>query len=118
MRIIAIALATISIPVMLLAEPKGTIDGRPKTQNSETGWLKADFVERSLIVVPVFINESGPYRFLLDTGAGISMLSAKIAAKLKLDGGRPGSMFTAAGALRVDIRRLKAFTVGEARIDG
>jgi Aspartyl protease len=44
-----------------------------------------DFIgNTSLIVVPVSINGQGPYRFLLDTGANNTVLSAAVADSLKI----------------------------------
>jgi predicted aspartyl protease len=40
--------------------------------------------ESSLIVVPVMINGSGPYDFMLDTGASLTILDPKLAEDLAL----------------------------------
>jgi predicted aspartyl protease len=40
--------------------------------------------ESSLIVVPVLINGSGPYDFMLDTGSSLTMLDPKLADELAL----------------------------------
>ena len=40
--------------------------------------------ERSMILVPVHINGSGPYEFLLDTGATRTMIDQKLADQLHL----------------------------------
>ena len=42
--------------------------------------------ESSLIVVPVIINGSGPYDFMLDTGASLTILDPKLAEELALAG--------------------------------
>jgi len=41
-------------------------------------------VNRYQMVVPVFVNRSGPYNFLLDTGTQITMLDPSLVAKLHL----------------------------------
>ena len=41
-------------------------------------------VENSLVVVPVQVNHSGPYDFLVDTGAQISTIDRSLAAELHL----------------------------------
>jgi Aspartyl protease len=43
------------------------------------------FVNRHLIVLPVSINHSGPYDFLLDSGTQITMIDPSLAAALRLD---------------------------------
>ena len=42
------------------------------------------FLHESLVVVPVFLNGRGPYRFLLDTGATNTILSNRVADQLNI----------------------------------
>ena len=42
-------------------------------------------VNRYQMIVPVSVNHSGPYNFLLDTGSQITMVDASLAASLHLD---------------------------------
>jgi hypothetical protein len=35
-----------------------------------------------LILLPVCVNDCGPFEFILDTGAGTSLLSSKLATEL------------------------------------
>ena len=44
-------------------------------------WASA---EGSLVVVPVFVNEKGPYDFALDTGASSTVISLELAAEFGL----------------------------------
>jgi hypothetical protein len=46
--------------------------------------LPLRLVQGSLIIVPVEINHSGPYDFLVDTGAQITTVDSSLAAKLGL----------------------------------
>lgn len=39
---------------------------------------------RHLIILPVYVNDHGPFGFILDTGAGQSMLSRHAVKRLKL----------------------------------
>jgi hypothetical protein len=59
----------------LLAEPHcpGKVTGLPLR-----------IIQRSLIVVPIWINQSGPYDFLVDTGAQISTVAPSLASELHL----------------------------------
>src|ERR1700728_226185 len=43
------------------------------------------FVDRHRIVLAVSINHTGPYDFLLDSGAQITMIDPSLAAALRLD---------------------------------
>src|SRR5664280_3733328 len=42
-------------------------------------------VNRYQMIVPVSVNRSGPYNFLLDTGTQITMLDPSLVAKLHLN---------------------------------
>ncbi len=46
-----------------------------------------------LILLPVSVNDHGPFEFILDTGAGTSLLSSELAKQLdvKIVGGKEGS---------------------------
>lgn len=76
-----------------------------------------DFVAAtSLIVVPVTINGQGPYRFLLDTGASNTILSAAVADNLKIAPRRRGMILTAGGNVDVSIRTIRTLNVGMAQL--
>jgi len=47
--------------------------------------LPLRLVERYQIIVPVSVNHSGPYNFLLDTGAQFTMLDPSLGSKLHLN---------------------------------
>jgi hypothetical protein len=70
----------------------------------------------SLVVVPVMVNNHGPYKFLLDTGASKSILSAMVADSLQIPRGRTETLLTAGGDIAVTVRTIDALEVGEARL--
>src|SRR3954468_3621216 len=67
-----------------------------------------------LILVPVEVNEHGPFDFILDTGAGTSLISTELAEKLKVKilGSKQGQ--SAGGAVSVSLAKLDSVSVGEA----
>lgn len=69
-----------------------------------------------LILVPVEVNEQGPFDFILDTGAGTSLLSVELAEKLKVKvlGSKQGQ--SAGGAVTVSLAKVDSFSVGDARL--
>jgi predicted aspartyl protease len=69
-----------------------------------------------LILVPVDVNEQGPFDFILDTGAGTSLLSVELADRLKVTvlGSKQGQ--SAGGAVSVSLAKVDSFAVGEARL--
>ncbi|MFL6515177.1 MAG: aspartyl protease family protein [Chthoniobacterales bacterium] len=69
-----------------------------------------------LILVPVEVNEHGPFDFFLDTGAGTSLLSLELASKLnvKVLGSKQGQ--SAGGAVSVSLAKVDSVAVGTARL--
>ena len=113
MKVVASLLLLTLMPGILAAESRGNIFN---IRLSESTSLKFDFVERSLIVIPVFVNDSGPYRFLLDTGASITVVASKLARKLNLQNGRTDRMSSAGGSVIVNIHALEGLRIGDIRI--
>jgi hypothetical protein len=72
--------------------------------------------DTSLVVVPVMVNDQGPFRFLLDTGASNTILSKKVGDRLKLRGGKPHLLTTAGGQVEVTLRYIRTLQVGDARL--
>lgn len=70
-----------------------------------------------LIILPVKVNGRGPFDFILDTGAGTSLLSPELAEqlKIKLIGSKEGQ--TAGGKVSVSLARVDSFAVGETKVD-
>lgn len=70
----AISLATIALTV-LQAEPHcpGSIAS-----------VTPRFVQRALIVIPVRINQAGPFDFMVDTGSQVTVVEPSLAAELHL----------------------------------
>jgi predicted aspartyl protease len=92
-----------------------------RSQMSNLRKVKAvafDFVANtSLVVLPVTINNDGPYRFLLDTGATNTILSAVVADNLGIRSGRTDLLLTAGGNLPVTVRTIDTLQVGGARLE-
>jgi predicted aspartyl protease len=69
-----------------------------------------------LILLPVEVNEQGPFDFILDTGAGTSLLSVELAEKLKVKvlGSKEGQ--SAGGAISVSLAKADSLAVGQAQL--
>jgi predicted aspartyl protease len=86
------------------------------SQPSTSGTIVFDFVPNSpLIVVPVMINNSGPYKFLLDTGATKTVMSTTVADGLAIPKGRTQILFSAASNLPVTTRKINVLQLGKIR---
>ena len=72
---------------------------------------------KPLMVLPVEVNGSGPYRFCLDTGTSMTAISPSLAARLGISM-RPGARqgMGAGGRISVSFGRLASLTVGHHRV--
>ena len=70
-----------------------------------------------LILLPVHVNDQGPFDFILDTGAGTSLLTPELAKQLnvKIVGSKEGQ--SAGGSVAVSLAKADSLAVGDARID-
>jgi predicted aspartyl protease len=100
--------------VVLLMLSISAADAKDKPRDSAVRFEFA--ADTSLVLVPIYVNGHGPYRFLLDTGASHSVLSQEVADRLEIPRGRAEKLITAGGAVPVTIRQLDALQFGAARI--
>jgi predicted aspartyl protease len=70
-----------------------------------------------LILLPAKVNDRGPFEFILDTGAGTSLLSTELAKQLELRviGSKEGQ--SAGGKVAVSLARVDSLVVGETKLD-
>ena len=70
-----------------------------------------------LILLPVAVNGEGPFEFILDTGAGTSLLSSELGQKLgiKILGSKEGQ--SAGGAVSVSLAKVSSLAVASAKLD-
>lgn len=70
-----------------------------------------------LILLPVEANGEGPFEFILDTGAGTSLLSSELGQKLgiKVLGSKEGQ--SAGGAVSISLGQLNSIAVGPAKLE-
>jgi predicted aspartyl protease len=68
-----------------------------------------------LILLPVRVNDQGPFQFILDTGAGTSLLSPELAQKIgaKIIGAKEGQ--SAGGKVSVSLAKVGSLAVGDTR---
>jgi hypothetical protein len=76
------------------------------------------FIEdTSLVVIPVHINGHGPFRFLLDTGASRTILSAAVADDLKIPRGQRHMLSTGGGDVPSTMRVIDSIKAGGGELD-
>ena len=69
-----------------------------------------------LILLPVQVNDRGPFDFILDTGAGTSLLSSDLAKELDVEiiGSKDGQ--SAGGKVSVSLAKVDSLAVGETKL--
>ena len=69
-----------------------------------------------LILLPVQVNDRGPFDFILDTGAGTSLLSSDLAKELNVEiiGSKDGH--SAGGKVSVSLAKVDSLAVGETKL--
>lgn len=70
-----------------------------------------------LILLPVHVNDRGPFEFILDTGAGTSLLSSDLAKQLdvKIVGSKEGQ--SAGGKVSVSLAKVDSLAVSETKLE-
>jgi predicted aspartyl protease len=71
-----------------------------------------------LILVPARVNGEGIYDFILDTGAGTSLLTPELAARLGVETIESKEGMGAAGKVKVSLGRVASLAVGDASAEG
>ena len=70
-----------------------------------------------LILLPVQVNGKGPFQFILDTGAGTSLLSSELAKQLKVRIISTKEGQSAGGKVSVSLAKVDSLALGAAKID-
>jgi predicted aspartyl protease len=95
-----------------LMRPVGGTERAPDEREIAFRWANA---EDPLVVVPVFVNEKGPYDFALDTGASSTLISLELAAEFGLATEKISRLTAGGGNGTVSRVQLSSLAVGAAR---
>jgi predicted aspartyl protease len=86
----------------------------PPAQTSDDGTsLKTSFDTVQRMTVPVFINRSGPYNFVVDTGANHSVMAIERASELNLPSAGRADIHGIAGVDPADTVMVSSLSVGQ-----
>jgi predicted aspartyl protease len=103
----AVAAGRPPVPILAKGDPVGPVKPVP---------FKLAKPDKPLLLLETTVNGKGPFRFVLDTGAGGTIVSPELAKKLNIKPDNPEKPEQATGAggtLKVHAGTLKSFKVGE-----
>ena len=72
---------------------------------------------RTRMSVEVHVNDSGPYRFFVDSGADRSVIGSGLAERLQLPGEEPLTLHSTAGVSKVGAVRIEKLRIGKSEIE-
>jgi len=108
-------------PLLLLNLPAGLSVGAPAAPVQDPELISPESVmETTLLMlgevdkrltVPVAVNASGPYNFIIDTGAERTVVSRELANSLRLNSGKPVTVVSMAGRSEVDTVLVPDLTI-------
>ena len=93
---------------------------RTQEHHSMGSHVKADVTfslaggSQPVIIVPVSINGRGPFQFILDTGAGLSLLAPYMASRFGIVATEFHEARGAGGAVKIGLCRVASHQVGAA----
>jgi predicted aspartyl protease len=105
---------------ILLVAVFGFVAGPPAAAAERPASPKAIHFEikKEVILLDVTVDGKGPYKFLLDTGAGATVLSPDLAKALALKSDKKGDAVGAGGGKSdVSVARVKSVAIGDTRRD-
>jgi len=73
---------------------------------------------KPLILLEATVNGKGPYRFVLDTGASLTMISPELAKKLDIKHAEAETGVGAGGGVEVHFGTVESLAIGETRLKG
>jgi predicted aspartyl protease len=101
----------ISLAVFICAEQAAAECATPPPSAAATqATLSRDNVGRA--VAPVFVNGRGPFRFVVDTGANRSVLSAALATRLGINPTSSGQVHSITGVADAPFARVRTLSFG------
>jgi len=116
-----LALAPVPLQAQTAAHVFDTIEQRNESVDSTTQADDVNFKkdDNDRMTVSVRLSDTGPFRFLVDTGADRTAISRDVAARLKLEVGDPASLHTMTGMSTVQTATVPKLQLSqsEMRID-
>jgi predicted aspartyl protease len=74
--------------------------------------------DKPLILLDTTVNGKGPSRFVLDTGAGLTMIAPELAKRLEIPRDQARKAVGAGGSVAVHFGIVKTLAIGQTRLKG
>jgi len=100
--------------LLMMVATAVTVQARQIEVTHENVVVKLKIVTGKPVVDDVYLNGHGPYRFLVDTGAEVNLVEAKLARKLGIAAKFSAKIVTPAGKSAADATRVGRVTLGPA----
>lgn len=109
--------ASASLPSAVLPPP-GVPPAAPPDASPDSAMTLATGLDRiARMTVSVFVNDRGPFQFVVDTGATRTILSSALAARLALPAGKTAQVHDIAGINGVATAMVDRIRVGSRQVD-
>jgi predicted aspartyl protease len=89
----------------------------PRTASATVKFALAS-PDKPLLILPVSINKKGPFRFVLDTGASMTVLSRTLATKLAVKAEEKAAGMGAGGKISFSLGSIQSLSIGDATMEG
>jgi hypothetical protein len=117
-RAVVAVLAILGVGAVIRVAGHPAAAEEPKEPTTMPVPFKLAKPDRPLILLETMINGRGPYRFVLDTGAGPTMISPGLARELDIKREAAKKAVGAGGSVEVRFGTVRSLAVGGTRIEG
>lgn len=120
LAIVSILLISASIAMTSVSGHSAQAD-EPRRATTKPVPFKLAKPDKPLILLETMVDDKGPFRFLLDTGAGVTIISPESAKKLDIkpdNQDKPDKATGAGGNVEIQFGTVKSLKVGETQLDG
>ena len=102
---------------LIAGSGRQTQANEPKKPVANSVPFKLAKPDKPLILLETTVNGKGPFRFVLDTGAGLTMITSELGKKLDIKSDEIQKAVGAGGSVQVRFGAVQSLSIGETRMD-